>query len=431
MQLGNEIIACALRTGELRPFTEAGINREWLSSTEDISHAAVFPDEDRAAFETILRYWDQHAKVPTVDVFERSHPEATYRLPDSAYTPAELIAVWREDRKTYLGQVAAGDIADLVSEGNVDDAADLMDRAARTIREASGNRSIVLDWDNASYDVYARANRKVKRGVGTGIPAIDEQIPGFYQGNLIVYLGRAKAGKTSFLLLAALEAWMSGKKILFISVEIAAGADPNTPGIGDRLDAFGSGISYLDYAMGQLDPRAKDRLEAFRETCTDDVFKIVQPNGTYTATDLESDIDRYQPDVVFVDGFYFLTDRDTGKTGANWEGHDNLAGQLKKIGMDRSVLVFVSHQVREKQLAGKKGKGIDDGAMMSGTGLIMYADMLLGIDVDDEHEHMITCSRSRTGYFESVKGTWDWSTSTFTGAIETFAADVDESEYAY
>ena len=46
--------------------------------------------------------------------------------------------------------------------------------------------------------------------------------------------------------------------------------------------------------------------------------------GRYTVTELEYDIDRHRPDVVYIDGFYFMTDRETGKRGANWEGHDNL-----------------------------------------------------------------------------------------------------------
>ena len=46
--------------------------------------------------------------------------------------------------------------------------------------------------------------------------------------------------------------------------------------------------------------------------------------------------------------------------------------------MNRMLPVIITHQVREKQIRGKKGKGIDDGAMMGGTGIIMCADMVLG-----------------------------------------------------
>src|SRR5690242_16388636 len=61
------------------------------------------------------------------------------------------------------------------------------------------------------HDVESRVDRKVKRGVLTGIPGLDEQFYGFQPGNLIFYLGRAKAGKTSFALLSALNAWSDGR----------------------------------------------------------------------------------------------------------------------------------------------------------------------------------------------------------------------------
>jgi HAE1 family hydrophobic/amphiphilic exporter-1 len=59
---------------------------------------------------------------------------------------------------------------------------------------------------------------------------------------------------------------------------------------------------------------------------------------------------------VYVDGFYFMLDRQTGKNGGSWEGHDNLAREMKELAMRREIPVIVTHQVREKQLTGKKGE---------------------------------------------------------------------------
>lgn len=120
-----------------------------------------------------------------------------------------------------------------------------------------------------------------------------------------------------------------------------------------------------------------------------------------------------------------MTDRISGKPGAHWEGHDNLARELKRLMMQTRVVGLVTHQVREKQLGGKKGAGIDDGAMMGGTGLIMASDMVFGLDVDDDHVHKITCTRSRSQYFVGVRGDWDWETSTFTAHTED-TGDADE-----
>jgi predicted ATP-dependent serine protease len=287
----------------------------------------------------------------------------------------------------------------------------------------------VVDWDSKEYDLEGRIHREITRGVMTGIPGLDDQdgFYGFQPGSMTCYLGRAKAGKTSFALLSAMRAWEDGKKVLFLTFEIAAGKLPSEPGVADRLDCFGSGIDLLHYMQGELTREEQDKLREFRSTCTDEAFRIVQPIGKYTVDDLEAEVDRYEPDVVYIDGFYFMTDRETGKSGGQWEGHDNLANDLKLLAMGHMVPVVISHQVREKQLTGKKGAGIDDGAMMGGTAIIMFADLVLGVDANEEGLRTLSCTRSRLQYLKTIHGTWNWSTCEFTEQ----EAPVDEDQYAY
>jgi hypothetical protein len=179
--------------------------------------------------------------------------------------------------------------------------------------------------------------------------------------------------------------------------------------------------------QGELTGQEQDKVREFRATCTDEAFRIVQPTGRYTVSDLEVEVERYRPEVVYIDGFYFMTDQETGKSGGQWEGHDNLANDLKTFAMNHMIPVVISHQVREKQLVGKKGKGIDDGAMMGGTAIIMFADLVLGVDAAEDGVRTLSCTRSRLKYLSTIHGTWDWSTCTFTEQ----AAPVDEDQYAY
>lgn len=428
MNLGRELVASALREGTLRAFTEAGITHEWLTDQEDVSRAAIFDTDDLGAWFTLLRHQSEHGKVPSVDMFRRSHPEESYRLPKSDYTPDELIGIFRQDRRRYLTQVAASDIADAIGEDRIDDALTLMERATRIIRETYASRSVVLDWDSKDYDLEGRIHREIKCGVLTGIEGLDSQdgFYGFQPGSLTCYLGRAKAGKTSFILRSALRAWEDGKRVLFLSFEIAAGKLPSEPGIADRLDCFGSGTDLIHYMQGELTRAEQEKLRDFRSTCTDEAFRVVQPTGRYTVTDLEAEVERFSPEVVYIDGFYFMTDRETGKSGGQWEGHDNLANDLKLLAMQRMIPVVISHQVREKQLTAKKGKGIDDGAMMGGTAIIMFADLVLGVDADDDGMRTLSCTRSRLRYLSTIHGTWDWSTCTFNEQV----APYDEDKFA-
>jgi len=155
-----------------------------------------------------------------------------------------------------------------------------------------------------------------------------------------------------------------------------------------------------------------------RTPCSLPATGIAKPTGRYTVADLESDIERYEPDIVYVDGFYFMTDAATGKPGSNWEGHDNLANDIKTLAMNHLIPIVITHQVREKQLTGKRGAGIDDGAMMGGTAIIMFADLVLGVDADEEGTRTLSCTRSRLHYLTTVHGDWDWTNCTFTEKTE-------------
>lgn len=432
MDLGRELVACALREGSLRPFIDAGLTSEWLTDEQDPSRAAVFDSEDLRAWTTLTRHWDQHRKVPSIDLFQRSHPDEAYRLPKSSYTSDELVEIFQRDRRRYLTQLAVSDLSDRITEGRIDDAISLMEQAARMIQRTYASQSIVVTWDDPEYDVEGRIAREITQGIPTGIPGFDDQegFNGFQRGWMVCYLGRAKAGKTSYALLSALRAWELGKRVLFVSFEIAAGRTPDEPGVADRLDSMGASIDMLKYMQGELSKNDQEQLREFRDEMAlnrSDAFKIIQPTGRYTVDDLEAQIDQYEPDVVYVDGFYFMVDRITGHRGSHWEGHDNLAEELKSLAMTRMVTVIITHQVREKQLQGTKGKGIDDGAMMGGTGITMAADMVIGADVDDKFNRTLTTTRSRLKYLDQVCGVWDWTTCMF----KEQAPQVDTNAFDY
>ncbi len=126
MHLGFEIVSCALREGTLQPFLAAGITDAWLADQKDLSHAAIFPGEHRNAYQSLLKYWERHGKVPSLDIFRLSFPEAAYRLSSQTYAPEELLDLFRQERSQYLTQMVYADITDAVGEEKYDEAVQLM-----------------------------------------------------------------------------------------------------------------------------------------------------------------------------------------------------------------------------------------------------------------------------------------------------------------
>lgn len=422
---GHQIVSRTLLDGTPKQFLDQGWNLDWVNGPFNILRLAVFTGNHMDAWRFILTHWERHNRVPNLDLFRLEFPG--YELAERPSTPDELIEVAHVNVASVAVQDAMGDLSQLQGMGDweaVSERATDLIRILQSQRRLSG---IVDVWDEGGHDVEALLNRQVKFGIGTGIPEIDTQegFNGFQPGNLITYLGRAKAGKTSFALLSLMHAAMKRyKRVMVVTVEISAA------NIHDRLDAYAAHVSLTRLTTGKLNDAEKRSVRRTYEERGEyePLVYIVEPGEKYTVTDLEGDIDRYQPDYVIIDGFYFMRDRETGKPGSHWEAHDNLAADLKRTAMHRKITVLVTHQVREKQLAGKKGGGIDDGAMMGGTGLIMASDMVLGLDVNDAHEHKISCTRSRTGYLLTVRGTWDWNTCTFTAYADEDEWVAEDSE---
>ena len=215
--------------------------------------------------------------------------------------------------------------------------------------------------------------------------------------------------------------------MLFLSFEIAAGKEPSEPGIADRLDCFGSGIDLTHYMMGDLTGDEQRSCESsatlHRQRVPD--RPADRPLHGHRAGG------RHRAGTALTwctsTGFTSWSTARRASRAPNWEGHDNLANDLKKLGMNHMIPIVITHQVREKQLTGKKGAGIDDGAMMGGTAIIMYADLVLGVDVDDDKLRTLSCTRSRLKYLDTVHGTWDWRDCTF----HEQEAQVDPGQFGY
>lgn len=413
--IGHQVVARTLVDGTPKPFLDMGWDLDWANDIQNITRLAVFTGTHMDAWRFILDHWERHGRVPNEDLFGLQFP--SYVLPPAPSAPDELIEVASDQIRAVAVQDAMGDLQELQGIGDWEAVIERATRLVALMQNQGQSASDVAIWDEGGRNVEDLLNRQVRFGIGIGIPDIDNQegFNGFQPGNLVTLLGRAKAGKTSFALLSAINAAMvRNKRVMVVTVEISK------DNIYDRLDAYQAKVSMTRLMSGKLTDDEKRRVRrVYAEKGEyEPLLYIVEPKGTYTVTHLESDIDRYQPDYVIIDGFYFMRDRESGEMGGHWKGHDGLASDVKKLAMRRKICVAVTHQVREKQMGGKKGSGIDDGAMMGGTGLIMFSDMVIGIDINEEHENKISCTRSRTGYLRTVRGHWDWNTCEFNAYAE-------------
>lgn len=438
MILGREIIARVLQSKDIRPYLNAGLDLEFMSDQLNPAYAAVFTGQDIDAWTTILRHYEKYSKVMDVSLFRRSYPPESYRLVEPSFDDRELVDLAKQSISMFETQVGTTEAQRYVEAGDPVKAAEIMMATARKVLHQQAEAAIAVAWDRSDFNLEARLSEVREPGPGFGIEELDKHWPGSQPGQLISLIGRKKAGKSTFLLQSAYHAWYGRKgfagqedldprRVMFVTFEMPE------EDIRDMLLCYGAGVNPGPYLAStknfRLKPSEEEKLRDFwkREMSVGaEAFNIIQPVSRFTMHELEYEMERFEPDILYIDGFYFMTDHITGNSpGSNAFAHDNLARELKNLAMRERIPVWVTHQAREKQL-GSPGGGFHDTAMMGGTGLGMASDLVCTIDKGEDRIVTIKNTAGRRGYLPTIRGEWDYDVFEFQ-AYE--AGEDDEEDY--
>ena len=426
MNIGKHIIARALADRTVRPFTDAGLTESWMAAEES---AAVFDGTTARAWKFLLGHSGKHGRTPPEELFRREYPPAGFRLPDEPLLATELteLAVTAARRAVIeMAQVAVQEI--LTSPDFPDGGLMPVTLAAGVLREAFGKLehgiresgtilNLTEGLDEASRAAYFGA--PLEFGIPVGIPGIDEDFHGIQPGQLVTLIGRQKSSKTFLAVNSAVQAWLDGWDVLFITYEMGATE------IRDRAYAVGAHVNPERIRRRDLDAAARRKIEDFMTQLENDEgagqnFRIREGTVSCSPEDLLADISRYQPHVVYVDGAYFLTDRHTGKSaGSDWVANENVARDLKLLARNPGtapVALLVTTQAQEKQ-HNHRQRGIEGRSIMAGTGLLRTSDLVLGADMDQATRILtVNCVMSRHAHVGTGRYQWDWDAMILRGA---------------
>lgn len=408
MNTGNAIVACIVRTGEIKSFLDAGMTTAWLNDKES-GWDGVFDGIDLDVYELLLAHSSKHGTVMTEEQVRtkiRNLP-GDYFEQARDYEPAELIEQAVTDVQRRLLDNAAEDVTAARKSRDIRKAVqvylDAAHKLAKGIREDGGSFTLLGDPE-FDLEAFMAAKPEDARGVPMGIAAIDDDFGGWQPGMLITYLGRQKAMKTSMMLYSSYKAWHEGHRVLFYSVEL------DEELLRQRIYGIGAGVNANRFRLGLLNDAERERVYALQERFDNETeYAISKKTALLTMDDITREVDEFKPDVVYIDGFYFMRDRHSGKSaGSNWEANENIAAELKELAMTRRIPIVTSTQVQEKQ-HNKKTDGIDPATIQGGTGLLKASDLVLGLDKEQaEDELKINCVLSRFKPTDDVTVLWNW-----------------------
>jgi replicative DNA helicase len=169
--------------------------------------------------------------------------------------------------------------------------------------------------------------------------AMDEVTGGLTGEDYIIYYGRPKSMKSWVLAEHASHTFDQGKKPLIYTKEM------HPDNIFMRMAACQARLPYQEFRLAKLNADEKERLYMLKRM-VDDMMKSDDmiclsgrdaPNGQDTVEWLQAKIEKYNPDVVFIDGIYLMTDSKGSKRQKDNYRVQNISRGLRDLVLSTEI----------------------------------------------------------------------------------------------
>ena len=219
-----------------------------------------------------------------------------------------------------------------------------------------------------------------------------------------------KTGKSVLVMQMAIKAQDEGHRIMFQSFEMTARE------MKTRYDAMRSHISHKRLIEGALKSDEDKRyLDHLKENRTD--FWMPDNIASRTVTGLCAKIEKYKPDILFVDGMYLMHDVLTGEMETE-RSLRSLTRQMKHVAQRYDIPIVVSTQTLRSKMRGGKVTADSIGYTSS---FLQDSDIVLILqrqDEEDDSSRSLSVAASRISGMGSTDLLWDWEE----GRFEEYAA---------
>ena len=227
---------------------------------------------------------------------------------------------------------------------------------------------------------------EAEKGMGTGVPKLDELTGGMRRGHYWVIGARTSVGKTSALITFSREPLQQGKRVVFVSLEMDAGR---------IVQRYSSQISEL--SIGKMETKGGLRTRGEMTKLTVSVeelmgkrLHVIEPPSR-SVHDIVRAVEREhkrQPiDLLVVDYLQKLKDPSTGKNMSRQAELQNVSAEFQSMAKNLDCCVLTAAQLNR----GSDGEGVRPKL----SGFRECGDIEQDVDVAvllhrgerDEHEH--------------------------------------------
>lgn len=404
MAANNEerLLSKAIRDRNIKPLIECGVQEDWF-----------FNDLNRQVWKFIVKHNEKYGEVPTAVTFKDNFPTYTLlAVEDNIEYLLDQLIEYRKRQKTIDALL---DAQQAVAQQDHNSALQTMAQAAQVLMNDGVRESLdenLSDSPMDRYDEYMAIKTRPNGllGLSTGFKTIDDITSGVMKQQLWTIAAPPKTGKSVLAMQMAIKAQDENQRVMFQSFEMTARE------MKTRYDAMRSHISHKRLIMGGLQPDEEKRYLAHLAVDRDD-FWMPDTVASRTITGLCAKVEKYQPDILFVDGMYLMFDEETGETESE-RSLRSLTRGMKRVAQRYDIPVVVSTQTLRSKMRGGKVTADSIGYTSS---FLQDSDIVLVLqrqDEEDDTSRSLTVAASRISGMGSTDLLWDWEE----GRFEEYAA---------
>lgn len=388
------LLSRAIRTRDIAPLLEAGVQDDWF-----------YVEENRVLWQFIRTHWSKYQEVPTAVTVKDNFPTYTLlAVEDSLGYLLDQLVEYRKRQSTIdIVQNAAA----AISQGNHEAAISEMTRGIARIADSGMGDSTDVDLTREPmkrFDEYLNVKTRPNGllGMATGFRTIDQATAGLQPGQLITIIAPPKTGKSVLALQMAVNIHEDGFVPMFQSFEMTNIEQQH------RHDAMRAKIAHSRLVRGNLTPEEERRYkEALLRMESMHNFYLTDSVAARTVTGLAAKIDKLQPNVVFVDGVYLMTDEITGEVNSP-QALTNITRGIKHLAIMKKLPIVLSTQVLLWKM---KKRQVSADAIGYSSSFYQDSDVILGLqrqDEEDDTSRELKIVASRNCGPATTDLLWDW-----------------------
>jgi replicative DNA helicase len=262
-----------------------------------------------------------------------------------------------------------------------------------------------------------RKKEGIRHGIMMGIPTFDEVMLGIQPHELVVVGGYMGRGKTTLMQYFALNAYLQGKTVLFVSLEV------EQEQILRKFDVMLSNVRYRALKALELNVKEEEAWTKILERCEEDRMErdiIVRDDIQNCTTDkIAAEVIREKPHFLCVD---YLEEMTAPRGIMGWEAISKNGRDLKQHARVKKIPTVTATQLNREG-----GKGDVNLATLGYQSIGKQADCLIGLSQDDDQASQyimeLLLLKHRDGP-SNLKVNLDWKLDTMNikeqGAVESF-----------